>query len=85
MPYAYYQIVRFVGLLGFVLLAYLSYEQNKKVNAEVTIYLGLALLFQPFLKLSLGRTAWNILDVLVSIGLILSIFIKSGINKRTTN
>jgi len=30
----------------------------------------LALLFQPFFKISLGRTLWNIVDVIVGIGLL---------------
>jgi hypothetical protein len=76
MPYGYYQIARFVGMLGFVLLAYLSYQQNKTVNLEVIIYVCLALLFQPFLKVALGRTIWNAIDVIVSAGLIMSIFLR---------
>lgn len=73
-PYGYYQAVRFVGLLGFVLLAYFSYQQNLKV--AVIIYIALALLFQPFIKVALQRTIWNIVDVIVSIGLLASFFIK---------
>ena len=72
MPYGYYQAVRFVGMLGFALLAYYSYEDNKKV--EVIIYIVLALLFQPFLKVALGRTIWNVVDVIVSAGLTISLF-----------
>ena len=74
MPYTYYQAVRFVGMLGFAILAYYSYEDNKKI--EVIIYISLALLFQPFLKVALGRTVWNVVDVIASIGLIASIFIN---------
>nr|WP_317235635.1 DUF6804 family protein [Ornithobacterium rhinotracheale] len=33
----------------------------------------LALLFQPFFKISFGRTLWNSVDVLVAIGLYLSL------------
>ena len=74
MPYGYYQAVRFVGMLGFALLAYYSYDDNKKV--EVIIYISLALLFQPFLKVVLGRTIWNVVDVIVAAGLIISLFVK---------
>ena len=74
MPYSYYQAVRFVALLGFALLAYFSYEENKKV--ELIVYAALALLFQPFIKVALGRTVWNIVDVIVSAGLIISLFIN---------
>ena len=75
MPYGYYQAIRFVGMLGFALLAYYSYKDNKKV--ELIIYIALALLFQPFLKVALGRTIWNVVDVIVSAGLIVSIFLNS--------
>ena len=74
MPYGYYQAVRFVGMIGLTLLAYYSYEQKRKV--EVIIYIGLALLFQPFFKVALGRTIWNVVDVVIAIGLIASIFYK---------
>lgn len=74
MPYGYYQFVRFAGLLGFVLLAYKAHEQGRQT--EMIIYGGLALLFQPFFKIALGRQIWNIVDVVVGIGLLISIFIK---------
>jgi len=74
MPYGYYQAVRFVGMLGFALLAYYSYDDNKKV--EVIIYISLALLFQPFIEVALGRTIWNVVDVIASAGLIISLFAK---------
>ncbi|MEO9021218.1 MAG: DUF6804 family protein [Ginsengibacter sp.] len=75
MPYGYYEATRFIGMLGFALLAYYSNQQNKKT--EVIIYIALALLFQPFIKVALGRTIWDITDVIVSVGLIISIFVKS--------
>ena len=74
MPYGYYEATRFIGMLGFALLAYYSNEENK--NTEAIIYIALALLFQPFIKVALGRTIWNITDVIVSVGLIISIFVK---------
>ena len=74
MPYGYYQIVRFAGLLGFALLAYKANEQNRQI--EMIIYICLALLFQPFFKVALGRQIWNIVDIIVGLGLIISIWIK---------
>ena len=61
MPYGYYQLVRFAGFLGFALLAYMS--NKRKQETEVIIYIALALLFQPFIKVALGRIIWNIVDV----------------------
>ena len=74
MPYGFYQFVRLAGLVGFAILAYQAHEQGRKT--EMIIYGGLALLFQPFFKIALGRQIWNILDVLVGLGLIVSIFLK---------
>ena len=74
MPYGYYQLVRFSALIGFALLAYNSNEQGHKT--EVIIYVCLAILFQPLVKIALGRQLWNIIDVVVGIGLIVSIFIR---------
>ncbi len=74
MPYGYYQSIRLAGMLGFTLLAYFSYQQ--KQNASVIIYIALAILFQPFIKVALGRNGWNLVDVIVSIGLIISLFMK---------
>lgn len=74
MPYGFYQIVRFAGLLGFVILAYRTHENGRQT--EMIIYLGLALLFQPFFKVALGRQFWNIVDIIVGLGLILSLWLK---------
>jgi len=74
MPYGYYQFVRLAGMIGFVILAYQAYEQDSQI--VMVIYCGLALLFQPFFKIALGRELWNIVDVIVGIGLILSIWIS---------
>lgn len=84
MPYGYYQFVRFVALIGFVLLAI---EANKKGGTiEMAIFGALALLFQPFMKIVLGRAIWNIVDVIVAIGLLLSIvFFKEYNEVRDRN
>ncbi len=72
MPYGYYQLVRFAGLVGFAMLAYLANQQRRQT--EMIIYIGLALSFQPFFKIALGREIWNIVDVIVAIGLLVSVF-----------
>lgn len=79
MPYGYYQIVRFAGLLGFGILAFLSNENKQKILT--VIFIGLAILFQPFFKIALGREIWNIIDVVVSIFLITTIFINIKIQR----
>ena len=74
MPYGFYQFVRFAGLIGFAILAYQANQQGRQT--EMIIYGGLALLFQPFFKIALGRQMWNIVDLVVGVGLLISIFMK---------
>jgi len=74
MPYGFYQFVRFAGLIGFAILAYQANQQGRQT--EMIIYGGLALLFQPFFKIALGREIWNIVDVVVGIGLLITIFMN---------
>jgi len=74
MPYGFYQLVRFMALVGFGILAFRANEKNN--NTELMIYGALALLFQPFIKIALGREIWNIIDLIVGIGLIASLFIN---------
>lgn len=76
MPYGFYQLVRFVALVGFGVLAYRAHEQENKT--AFVIFIALALLFQPFMKIALGRIIWNILDVIVAIGLVISLIHKKS-------
>ena len=80
MSYGFYQFVRFVALIGFGTLAYKANEEKK--NTEMIIYSGLALLFQPFFKIALGREMWNIVDVIVGIGLIGSLLMNRTKSQR---
>ena len=78
MPYGYYQFVRFAAMIGFGILAFQSVESENKTF--VIVCGALALLFQPFFKIALGRELWNVVDVIVGVGLIISLFI----NKQQT-
>ena len=80
LPYGFYQIIRFCALLGFSILAYFSFQE--KENISIIIYIGLAILFQPIIKIALGRTIWNIVDVIVATGLISSIIYNWRKNKK---
>lgn len=79
LPYGFYQFVRFAALIGFLVLAYRAHQQGHQTG--MVIYGALALLFQPFFKFALGRTMWNIVDVVVGLGLIASIWL---LNNETT-
>ena len=68
MSYGYYQFVRFTSMIAFGFLAFNANERNNQT--EKTIYIILAILFQPIFKIPLGRTLWNIVDLIVGVGLI---------------
>jgi hypothetical protein len=68
MPYGYYQLVRLAAAIFFVAAAMGEFQKDR--NPLGLIFIGLAILFQPLLKVSLGRELWNIVDVIVGIGLL---------------
>jgi len=74
MPYGFYQFVRFAGFVGFAILAYQAHEQGRQT--QTIIYGGLALLFQPFFKIALGRQIWNVVDVVVAVFLLATVSTK---------
>ena len=67
MPYGYYQLMRFISMVLFALFAYNYWI--KEIKPLAITYGALALLFQPFVKVALGRAMWNVTDV-VALGLI---------------
>ena len=80
LPYGYFQFVRFAAMVGFVILA--AQANSEESKNEITVYIVLAILFQPFVKISLGREIWNFVDIAVAIGLILSILFKNKAMKN---
>ena len=59
-------------MVVFGVMAYQYYDQ-KKITLAV-VFGALALLFQPFFKVVLGRTIWNSVDVVVAIILIVMFY-----------
>ena len=68
MPYGYFIIARFITMEAFAYFAFIY--SDKKLMPLAFTFGALALLFQPFFKLALGRTIWNIVDVMVAIFLV---------------
>jgi hypothetical protein len=62
MPYGYYQLVRVVATAAFAFLAY-----QERGNKLLWVFICVALLFQPFEKIALGRTVWNGVDIAVAV------------------
>ncbi|MFP4527155.1 MAG: DUF6804 family protein [Candidatus Kapaibacterium sp.] len=72
MPYGYYQLVRFIGMVLFGVLAY----EERENKFWLIFWASSALLINPFIKVSLGRSIWNIMDVIWGIVLLISILLK---------
>ena len=76
MPYGFYQLVRFIAAGAFAFLSY-DYFKAKKEGLGF-VFAALALLFQPFFKIALGRLVWNIVDVIVAVGLFILLIRSFG-------
>lgn len=74
MPYGFYNLVRFVAAAAFCYLAYISF--TRKSIDRMVVFIALALLFQPFAKIALGRVIWNIVDIAVAAYLCYLLIIK---------
>ncbi|MDF2517922.1 MAG: hypothetical protein K0R59_3218 [Sphingobacterium sp.] len=78
LPYGYFTILRVFGCLVFILqLINIPKTKRHSRNSEFVICIVLIILFQPLLRLPLGRLIWNIVDVATAIWLLLNL------NRRT--
>ena len=82
MPYGYFQLVRFVAMVVFGLMAYQYYCRNKTIAA--TTFSVLALLFQPIYKIALGRATWNVIDVVVAALLVGLFVLEKRLEKKNS-
>lgn len=65
MPYGYFMLVRFAAMVIFGLMAYKYYHEQREGLA--IFFSAMALLFQPIIKISLGRTMWNVVDMAMAV------------------
>jgi len=72
MPYGYYQLVRFLGMVIFGWLAFI--DGKRKDKTLFIIWISSAVLINPLIKIALGRTIWNIVDVIWAILLLATIW-----------
>ncbi len=103
MPYGYYQLVRFIAMTVFGVIAWLHYatrhssrlyvtevqegyikDDSTTIHSKVSmaiVFGALALLFQPFFKIALGRIAWNVVDVIVA-GMLIILWLNLRISNK---
>ena len=82
MPYGYFQLVRFVAMVAFGVIAYQYYLRQKTI--ATVIFVLLALLFQPIYKIALGRIIWNIIDVTVAALLVGLFVLEKRLEKKNS-
>ena len=78
MPYGYYAFVRFSSAVAFCFFAYVANQSDNK--ERMILFIALAVLFQPLLKIPLGRTIWIIVDVVVAAYLVYLLCLTLGKN-----
>lgn len=80
MPYGYYNLVRISSMVVFGAAAFRCFQTERE---EWGIYFStLAVLFQPIFKIALGRTVWNVVDVVVAITLVYFVWKQSGMSDK---
>jgi len=68
-PYGYFQLVRTIGMVGFI---WLFNIEDQKRTALKYFWIGSAILINPIVKIPLGRELWNIVDVVWVVLLLVS-------------
>lgn len=74
MPYGYYQVTRFFATFTFIVLG-MTITKTKYSTFYQAAFFALAILFQPFFKVAIGRAIWNIIDIIVGVALLISIYV----------
>jgi hypothetical protein len=70
--YGYYQILRWIISGISIYCIYLAYTQKK--IAWVWVFGGTAVLFNPLAPIFMDRVAWAIIDVVIAVLIVISIF-----------
>lgn len=73
LPYGFYTIIRFATAIIAGCWAYKFFNAGKMTPAVISC--AIVLLFQPFFKIVLDRTTWNVVDVILAI-VILGIVVR---------
>ena len=72
-PYGFFTLLRFVVFAISAYVAWMSYEVKKE--KWVWIFGFLAVLFNPFIVIHLDREIWSVINLIVGVFMIISLFI----------
>ncbi len=83
MPFSYYQIIRLLGMFGFIYFAYL--DNKEKIKLTPLIFVIAAIVINPIVKIPFKRDTWQIIDLVFAVVLFLSVIfekrLKVNINR----
>ena len=79
MPYGYYQLVRIVSFVLFGYFAYIQYRRKQVIL--FLVFLIASLMFNPIIKVTLGKLLWQTADVIFA-GLLLVTVTIDMINRK---
>lgn len=71
-PYGFFTLLRFVVFASSVYVAWMAYESQKE--KWVWIFGFLAVLFNPFIVIHLDHEIWSVIDLIVGVFMIISLF-----------
>ncbi len=81
LPYDYYQILRLFTTTIAAYCAVLAYRQKR--DTWIWVFSTIALMFNPFLPVKLGRDLWNVADIIVALIMLGSIkYFSESISKE---
>jgi len=72
-PYGFFTLLRFVVFAATAYVAWMAYEQQKE--KWIWIFGFLAVLFNPFFPIYLNRDLWSVIDLVVGLFLVASVFV----------
>jgi hypothetical protein len=71
-PYGFFTLLRFVVFASSAYVAWMAYEAQKE--RWIWIFGFLAVLFNPFIVIHLDREIWSVIDLIVGVFMIISLF-----------
>lgn len=82
-PYGFFTLLRFTIFASAAYIAWMAYEEKKE--KWVWIFGFLAVLFNPFIVIHLNREIWSVIDFIVGVFMIVSVFVLRFEHKPNTN
>jgi hypothetical protein len=74
LPYGFYTFLRWVVTIVMVLSAIKSFENN--FGFFGIVFCGIGLLFNPLVPVYLDKETWTVIDIIIGVLLIVTLFIK---------